>query len=491
MQTYELKQPSAGNLPRIGESKGCMSCAHVMSVEPFSPADDAGFTSGCWITAVDGHPMRDILDWRWYSADDEILLSYIDTEGDAGKVSLEREPGEDWGFLFDGVVFDHIMQCRNACMFCFIKQLPDDVRDTLTIRDDDFRLSFLQGTFVTFSNLTPEDEARIVDQHISPLHVSMHAVTPAVRRRIIGKHERHGMEAIERLLSAGIQMYMQIVLMPGVNDGDELSRTLTWAYAQPNILSVGIVPVGFTKHQHMFTHSFDTPEQASGVIECVRGFQDRAMDTRGCAWVHASDEFYRNAYPDDLLEHLPPKEFYGEFELFEDGIGIIRSYVDDWAESTDAIAAAAAVLADADKRVLFVCGCAQREYFAPLLANSPAAGHIVPLFVKNDYFGGNVDVTGLLCGCDIQAAICAAMREAQREEQPFSCAVIPEVVFNADGVTLDDMHLGEIENGVGLPLYVVPCEASGYMPRIVEIQQSLGVQHVKAHRSGSGSTERR
>ena len=152
-------------------------------MEPESPADDAGFTPGCYLTTVDGEPLRDIIDWRWLAADDVITVGYIDLDGEAGEVELEREPGERWGFEFDGVLFDSVKLCRNACVFCFMRQLPDGVRPSLVLRDDDFRLSFLSGTFVTLTNLKPEDEARIIEQHISPLRVSLHASEPELRRR--------------------------------------------------------------------------------------------------------------------------------------------------------------------------------------------------------------------------------------------------------------------------------------------------------------------
>lgn len=157
-------------------------------MEPESPADDAGFAPGCYLTTVDGAPLRDIIDWRWLTADDDITVGYIDLDGEAGVVELEREPGERWGFEFDGVLFDSVKLCRNACVFCFMRQLPDGVRPSLVLRDDDFRLSFLAGTFVTLTNLKPEDEARIIEQHISPLRVSLHASEPELRRRMIGKH---------------------------------------------------------------------------------------------------------------------------------------------------------------------------------------------------------------------------------------------------------------------------------------------------------------
>lgn len=179
--------------------------ARIVAVEPESPADDAGFTPGCYLTTVDGEPLRDIIDWRWLAADDVICVGYIDLDGEAGEVELEREPGERWGFEFDGVLFDSVKLCRNACVFCFMRQLPDGVRPSLVLRDDDFRLSFLSGTFVTLTNLKPEDEARIIEQHISPLRVSLHASEPELRRRMIGKHAAHGLAALDRLLAAGIE----------------------------------------------------------------------------------------------------------------------------------------------------------------------------------------------------------------------------------------------------------------------------------------------
>ena len=176
--------------------------ALVSAVAPGSPADDAGFEPGCYVTTVDGRPVRDLIDWRWLAADDVMELGYVDLDGDEGVVELEREEGEDWGFEFEGVVFDGVRQCRNACTFCFMRQLPDDMRSSLTLRDDDFRLSFLAGTFVTFTNLKPEDERRIVEQRISPLRLSLHVADPEVRRRMIGKHAPRHSRRVHR--AAGI-----------------------------------------------------------------------------------------------------------------------------------------------------------------------------------------------------------------------------------------------------------------------------------------------
>lgn len=436
--------------------------AVISAVAPESPADDVGFEPGCAVLSVDGFPVRDIIDWRWLSDGDEMALGYRDLDGDEGIVDMARDEGEDWGLTFTGVVFDEVKQCRNACTFCFMRQLPTGMRPSLTLRDDDFRLSFLAGTFVTLTNLRPEDEARIIEQHISPLRVSLHAHDEKARRALIGRHAAHGIAALDRLLEAGIEVHAQIVLVPDANDGDVLADTLAWAWERPGILTLGIVPLGYTRFQTTFDRSFNDPAAAARVIDAIAPYQARALAERGEPWVFAADEFYRNAHGEHLLENLPPTEHYGDFSMFEDGIGIIRSFVDDWAqaEREGLVAACARVLASCDMRVIFVAGCAQREFFVPLVESSPLAGRLVPLLVDNDYFGGNVDVTGLLCGCDIARAL------EGRTDAAF--AVVPRVVFNDDLVTLDDMTLKDVENEAGVPMRVVSCNASDFLEEIAE-----------------------
>lgn len=426
-----------------------------------SPADDAGFTAGCRITAVDGHPLRDTLDWRWYGDGDEITVSYVDTDGDTGDVTLYREEGEDWGIDFDGAVFDGIKTCRNACVFCFMRQLPDDARDSLSLRDDDWRLSFLQGNFVTLTNLSEDDFNTIVERQISPLRVSLHASDPDLRRKMIGKHAPHGIEMLERLLAAGIHVEAQIVLVPGYNDGEQLKKTIAWAYLHEGIDNIGIVPLGYTKHQTAFESSYNGEEEARAVVEAVEPFQAHALAERGYPWVYLADEFYTNAYPDSLLEHLPPTEHYGDFAMFEDGIGIVRTSVDEWEGNIEAVKHLAQLLEEEDTHVYYVFGEAQRSSMARLMNEGPAAGRLIPLLVKNEHFGGNVDVTGLLCGCDIARAI--------RGVSAHDYVVVPQIIFNADGVTLDDMTVDDIRDTAGMPLSVVSCSVPEYLQQIEEL----------------------
>lgn len=450
----------------------CADCrapeALVVSVDPDSPADDAGFYPGCRITAVDGSIVRDIIDWRWLTSDDEIVVSYIDGEGDRGDAVLYREPGQAWGLSFDGVVFDGVRRCRNACTFCFMRQLPEGLRPTLYVRDDDFRLSFLSGTFVTMTNVTLEDKLRICEQRISPLRVSLHAVDADARRALIGKHAHHGLEVIEELLEQGIEMHAQIVLVPGQNDGAILEETLQWAYARPGIVNVGIVPLGFTRHQSAFSESFNDPRAAESVLSLIEPFQRRACEERGSAWVYAADEFYRNAYGRDVLDRLPQAAFYGDFGMFEDGIGILRSYVDDWeqARSSGLIDA----FADACRRagVVFrmILGKAM-DPVAPMLASACSLQDAFePLFVDNDFFGGNVDVTGLLVGRDVANAV---ERDAARGADAGGGAlyVLPRVALNDDGVFLDDLTVEDAQRSAGVPIHVVSCNPSEFFSELM------------------------
>lgn len=433
----------------------------IISVAEGSPFDDAGFTPGCRILSVDGNPLRDVLDWRWYADGEEITVEYVDCDGEAGEIDLFRDEGEDWGVEFDGAVFDKIKTCRNACVFCFMHQLPKDVRASLVLRDDDWRLSFLQGNFVTLTNLKEDDFDEIVERHISPLRLSLHCITPEVRRKMIGKHAQHGIDMLERLLEAGIEFDAQIVLTPGYNDGLELQKTLTWAYMRPGILNIGIVPLGYTKHQQRFEDSYNDPEVARSVIETVEPMQKHALAERGFPWVYLADEFYCNAFPDSLLEHLPPTEYYGRFEMFEDGIGIVRTSVDEWESCAEQVQHLAEVLEEEDARVYYIFGEAQRPCMVRLMNESPAAGRLVPLVVKNNHFGGNVDVTGLLCGFDVAMAI--------RGVAASDYVVLPKIMFNSDGFTLDDMTVDDIRDTSGVPVTVVSCSVPEYLAEIEEL----------------------
>ncbi len=450
-----------------------MTRALIKNVEVDSPAYEAGFTRGCYITSINGESLRDIIDWRWHACEDNVSLGYIDTDGDEGVVELERLDEQDWGIEFDDVIFDEVKLCKNACKFCFMAQLPKGMRDSLSLRDDDFRLSFLTGTFVTLTNLEDDEIKRIIEQRISPLRVSLHAISDDVRRSLIGKNHARGIQAFEALLEGGIEFDAQIVLCPGINDGDELVNTLEWAYAQQGIKTVGIVPLGFTSHQSRFCKSFDEATDAKAVIDAITPFQRRSIAERDCCWVHAADEFYRNAFPDDLDANLPDASMYGDFSMFEDGIGIIRSSIGELKEAYTTLDAQrlSESLRKSGTHLHLIAGKAMSPYAAQILDESAMGTTMDILFVKNTFFGGNVNVTGLLTGADITRAIIAHKKmyasddtEAAKSSHIY---LLPDVIFNVDDVTLDGMSAKQISTDSGADVLIVPSNPLDCIHRLI------------------------
>lgn len=443
-----------------------MAVAKIASVDPGSPAWEAGFEVGDGIEAVDGHPLADILDWQWLTAQDECVISYVGKDGERGCVDLVRTDPVPWGITFADTVFDGVRTCKNACTFCFMHQLPRGLRRTLYVRDDDFRLSFMQGNFVTLTNLDAPSVERIIEQRISPLRVSLHAVDAHVRAALMGKHAHVGLRNLEALLEGGISVEAQIVLVPGANDGDVLDETLAWAYAHDGIEDVGIVPLGFTDHQSTFSASFDEPALARAVLERIEPFQERALAERGYPWVFAADEFYLNAYGDHVLDHLPPASFYGGFPLFEDGIGVVRSSVDDFAraEEEGAVARAAHLLRASASKAVLLFGCAMEPYAKRLFDGVPLRGVVDLVFVPNRFLGGNVDVTGLLSGTDMADAV----REHAWADATFC---LPAIAFNADGLTIDEMSAADIQRLSGRRVCVIPSNPLDCIDRLIKIAE--------------------
>ncbi len=414
--------------------------ARVIAVAPESPADDAGIEPGMRVLSVDGAPLADMIDWLWEASDATCALEVLDErDGLIDTAYLERLPGEDWGIEFDGAVFDGMRTCVNACTFCFMRMLPPHMRGTLYIRDDDYRLSFLQGNFVTLTNLSDEDVERIITHRLSPMNVSLHAVSPDVRRRLMGRNAARGMEVLERLIAADIEIHAQIVLVPGENDGEELDRTLAWCAERTQVTSLGIVPLGYTRFQERFTASYsDDPARARAVIEQVRPYQERARAERGRTVFQLADEFYLDAgLP------VPEASTYDGYPQYYDGIGMIRSYLDEASELRSAEAARIAGVRErlhaAGMELVVLSGVAAAPTIERFVGEDGLAGRVLP--IENDYFGGNVDVTGLICACDILAQLPGDLTRVM--------LIVPDVIFNADGVTLDGYHrmrlVGELE----------------------------------------------
>lgn len=404
--------------------------AWVAAVDEGSPAWEAGIEPGMRVETVNGVAPRDLIDWRWEADGAYCELEVFDPrDGTTSPCELFREPGQDWGIDFTDVLFDGIRTCVNACQFCFMAMLPREARATLTVRDDDYRLSFLQGNFVTLTNVSDEEAERIVSCGLSPMNVSIHAVTPEVRRSLIGRHADRGIEVLERLLQGGIEVHAQIVLCPGINDGAELAATLDWVEARPGITSLAVVPLGYTKHSRRFKRSYsDDVEASRAVIRVIEPYQRRARETLGITRFQLSDEFYV-----DARVEVPPAETYDGYPQFYDGIGMLRSFLDEAALVARSRAGELALvdrsLAQGGLRLVLVCGEAAAEtidVFARILSPS---GRARVRSIRNDYFGGDVNVTGLIVSEDLLAQL--------PDDLSGTLVVLPEVMFNFDKLTLD------------------------------------------------------
>ncbi|MHB1016822.1 MAG: DUF512 domain-containing protein [Coriobacteriia bacterium] len=395
----------------------------------------AGLRRGDVVRSVDGMPVRDVIDWLWLTDEPAFELD-IERDGQPLVLSVRRSSAEPLGVSFDAPLFDAIQECDNACAFCFVSQLPAGLRPSLYVRDDDYRLSFLSGNFVTLTNLADADVDRIVAQHLSPLHVSVHAVDPDVRQRLICPTvEDRALELLDVLLAAGIEVHVQIVLVPGVNDDDVLEETLGYLAGRPGIVSVGCVPMGYTGHQRRFAASYDR-DLARATLARIARWQQLMRAERDAGWVYAADELYLLAGDD-----LPGVEDYDDFPQYENGIGMVTAFCAEFSEALAETAMPERADWGGPCPVTAVTGM----LFAPVLRHvldAAGFGAVAVLPVENRLFGGNVSVTGLLSGRDITEAVAA--------DGAAGTYLVPEVVVNSDGLLLDNVpasSLGELSGG--------------------------------------------
>ncbi|MGK7313076.1 MAG: DUF512 domain-containing protein, partial [Candidatus Longimicrobiales bacterium M2_2A_002] len=368
----------------------------IAEILPGSIADELELRIGSRIVRINGEIVRDTIDFRFMEADGTLEVEVQDPSGDGALYDIEKPAGESLGVVPSP---DAVRECANKCVFCFIDGNPPGVRDSLYLRDDDFRLSFTYGSYVTLTNLGPNGFQRLIDQRLSPLYVSVHATEPEIRMKLLGV-PRGGdiMEKLERLTAAGTEIHTQVVLCPEWNDGGHLDRTIAdlWSLG-PNILSLSVVPVGLTKHNMGRPVRHLTTEEAGRAIEQVDVARARAQAERGVGWVYAADEMFLAAG-----EPVPGSGYYDDWPLTENGVGAVRRFLDDVA----GIVADPPALAGT---VGLVTGTRMAEVMAPILdALSGSTGadfRLIP--VENRLFGPTVTTAGLLPGEDIRDAIAA------------------------------------------------------------------------------------
>ncbi len=431
----------------------------VQSVEPGSAAEKAGVLPGDILLSMNGHEISDVLDYRFYLIDRSLSL-LIHRGPELVTFELQKDEYEDIGLEFETYLMDRKHTCRNQCIFCFIDQLPPGMRDTLYFKDDDSRLSFLMGNYITLTNMKDADIDRIIKMHMSPINVSVHTTSPELRckmlhNRFAGDSLRH----LRRLADAGIALNAQIVLCKGVNDGAELERTMIdLAKLTPSLQSAAIVPAGMTRYREgLYPLSPFTRTEASDVIDQVDAFAEKCLKETGSRLFFCSDELYLQAG-----RALPEADYYEGYPQLDNGVGMITSMREEF------LAELPYLEEDYNIQKTFSFSIATgaaaygfiSEITAALCEHCPnLTGQVYR--IENNFFGPQITVAGLLCGCDLYE---------QLKDKPLGgkLFISSNMLRDAGDLFLDDWSLSELSDKLGVPIQPVNTDGAEFIRSILE-----------------------
>lgn len=427
----------------------------ITAIDRNSPADRAGIRVGEQLLTINGHPVVDVLDYRFYGYDPVTRVELKTQAGPVRTVTVRKAEGQDLGLNFETYLMDEMRCCANHCIFCFVDQMPPHMRSTLYIKDDDARLSFLLGNYITLTNLTEREAQRIIDLHISPINVSVHTTDPQLHCTMLGnKNAARSLEHIQNFCKAGIVMNGQIVVCPGWNDGDQLRRTLRdltdWEFS-----SCSIVPVGITKYRRGLAH-LDPVDGASArdIIAIAEEFGQENLRRFGTRRFFCADElFLRAGLP------LPEEDYYEGYRQLENGVGMLRSMEQEFLSAMH--------LEEHDAAPSFftiATGTAAAPFMRRLLEQAqdwfPALrGQVIA--VENDFFGHTIDVAGLLTGQDLSA---------QLRKAPVLGRVLlpPHTLRHGETVFLDDYTVERLSRELGCPVQIAGTDGGDLLDAMLE-----------------------
>lgn len=423
----------------------------VESVTPGSLAEVAGIRVGDRILTVNGQPLRDIVDWKFHTAADSISVTF-ERDGDTHTVELDKGYDENPGITFEDDLFDGIHICKNKCVFCFLYQQPKGLRPSLYIKDDDYRLSFLHSNYVTLTNLKPGELDRICEQRLSPMFVSIHATDPEARRQVLGRKTAEPiLPILDRLMDARIQIHGQIVLCPGYNDGAVLEQTVDdLAKRHPDargtyggILSVAVVPVGITQFRERLAPVTTVDKaMAERLLNWIEPKREQFRKQFGTRFVYFSDEFYLNTE-----RPVPPRNHYEGFPQLEDGVGLVRLFLDDLEKLERRLPKSVPTPRTFTLATGEIAGPIVQK-LADVL-NRVDNLHVNVCVIHNRFFEGNINIAGLIVGRDLVDAL-------KGFPELGDTILIPSVMLRSgEEVFLDEMTLGDVNAEVGRPVIAV------------------------------------
>lgn len=427
--------------------------ATIEYVEPFSMAEEAGLQKGDKLLEINGNDFYDLLEYRYLMSEPEVELKVLKTDGTEEIIVIENDY-EDIGLSFRDELIGDAISCTNKCIFCFIDQLPKGMRETVYFKDDDTRLSFLQGNYVTLTNMKDEDIDRLIRMHVSPINVSVHTTNPKLREMMLNnRFAGKCYEIMQKFAANNMYMNCQIVSCPGINDGVELDRTITdLAKLYPYVNSVSVVPVGLTRYRDNLCKLTPYDVHSSyELIKQVSAWQEKLLSELGTRLVYLSDEFYINAGV-----KIPNPDEYEGFPQIENGVGLVSSMQEEFDVAIELVK---------DKKrcrhVAIATGEIAYDFIRSLcdrIEEKCMGVKIDVTAVKNNFFGGGVTVTGLVCGCDVL--------EQVKTDAPI--LIIPDVMLRDDDeIFLDDVTVEEIEKKLNVEVITTLNDGYDFIEKIL------------------------
>ncbi len=433
-----------------------------MAVEIFevikgSPSEKKGLRAGDVLISINGHEVNDVLDYSFYAANENPILFYR-RDGKTKKAKIRKNEDEDLGLEFETYLMDSHRHCRNKCVFCFIDQLPKGMRKSLYFKDDDSRLSFLFGNYITLTNITQSEADRIIKMRISPINVSVHTMNPQLRVKMMGNPAAgESLRYLKLFADAGIALNTQLVLCPGINDGKELEYSLNeLKKLGDSVKSIAVVPVGLSEHRHGLYElkAFDV-ESAEKVIDAIDAFNQKSSAEEKIAF--AADEFFLLAE-----REMPGPEYYGDYPQLENGVGLWTSFKEEFLLALSDEKFSSYVLENT-REISLVTGLAAGDLIAELVDESVKKWHNlrVKIFrIKNNFFGSGVNVSGLITGQDI-------INQVREKDLGRELLISATTLRHAGDVFLDDLSLEDLSQKLGLPVRPVETDGEAFLKALL------------------------